>query len=840
MLKRHVKRTKIFFSALVILIIAILSLGSFMVSNIIFSTSIKQDSRQNKNLSIALDDILQAHVLGVNDYNIASKIGVPILIYHGIVDEIDQSDNANITTENFKKQISALKENGYSSITTRELLSFYNGESGLPKKPVLITFDDGRKDSVLNGNPILEEFGFKAVMFVVTEKQEIKDNFFLSWEELNMMQKSGRWDIQAHGYKYHDFIPIDNKRNQGHFASNKMWLEKEDRLETNDEYEKRLFNDLNKVKNDLEKNINGAKITAFAFPFGDYGADSINIDKKYAIKTNTNIIKEIFQFSFGFNTNKIDFDFLFYKENAAPHLITRLTVGTDWDGIILAKTLKRHQTRSVPYSLEFFIVNDMDSWSIDWGNLSVGNNQLIILANKDETGGMTILNGGRFWKNYLAEANISIKSGRSGSLVGRYKNENNYVLCTIDGSGLFLKQLVDGKYTTLASKEYKKIDRHYKIGLNLIGNTASCAVDGIILGPVAIDKLLNQGSVGFKMWDIEKGMSEMHIENIDIKESYASIAYFGGIKNNENFNHFKEHKEYIDFLIPTWYRFTESGKVERTEWGKEKLLKMSEGSNVAIMPMLSNWNPSISGPDRKLLHSMLADETVKKKVVENILVIIEYNKFSGINVDFENVAAEDKDLFTDFFIELSNSLHNKNYIASIALSAKTENSKSSWAQGFDYKELGKYADLVVIMAYNNHNLNSQPGPIASSQWTSEVIEYAVSNIERQKIVLGIGYYGYDWLQKENIFKGYKQFPANLSFDVSQELIKSFEANNGSQDIDGYNFTYKDRDNKSHIVWVESLSSVGYKINLIKKYNFAGFSIWSLGREENSFWGLIEN
>jgi peptidoglycan/xylan/chitin deacetylase (PgdA/CDA1 family) len=252
---------------------------------------------------------------------LAQGVGIPILLYHALSSEASSSpSNLYLVSKDvFKKQLSALKEAGYISIGTQELYDYYYNNGVLPKKAFMITFDDGRKDSYEYSDEILQELGFKAVMCIIPLMQEKKYPLYLTWHTLNKMQRSDHWDIQAHGYLYHNLIPIDEKGTLGDFASNLMWLKKEERLENFDEYKQRLHDDLILQKEIIRKHIPDAKVLAFAFPFGDWGVASQNMDTKLSIAINYAEVNDVFPLSFG----DVTFTLEDYVRTTTPHLITR-------------------------------------------------------------------------------------------------------------------------------------------------------------------------------------------------------------------------------------------------------------------------------------------------------------------------------------------------------------------------------------------------------------------------------------------------------------------------------------------------------------------------------------
>ena len=92
---------------------------------------------------------------------------VPVLLYHGIIGP-DDSDGSNITIDNFIKQMTLLKENGYHTVSMEQYREFIMEGKTLPEKSFLLTFDDSRKDSYYPVQPILDMLDYRATMFTIT------------------------------------------------------------------------------------------------------------------------------------------------------------------------------------------------------------------------------------------------------------------------------------------------------------------------------------------------------------------------------------------------------------------------------------------------------------------------------------------------------------------------------------------------------------------------------------------------------------------------------------------------------------------------------------------------
>lgn len=121
--------------------------------------------------------------------------GVPVLNYHQIN---DRDHNAlTLSTPEFEAQMKYLAENGYHTITPEELADHLENGTALPEKPILLTFDDGYIDNYKNAYPILQKYGLKGSIYIITDYLDVYPNY-LTWAIAQEMQDSGAIDIECH------------------------------------------------------------------------------------------------------------------------------------------------------------------------------------------------------------------------------------------------------------------------------------------------------------------------------------------------------------------------------------------------------------------------------------------------------------------------------------------------------------------------------------------------------------------------------------------------------------------------------------------------------------------
>lgn len=127
---------------------------------------------------------------------------IPTLMYHKIKDQVENTEedqSMSVSTANFEAQLKALLEEGYTPINFKQLKDYLEGKAGLPKKPILITADDGYLCNYTKAYPILKKYNAQATFFVTSLYVGMtNENEHFSWEQAKEMEASGLIDIQSH------------------------------------------------------------------------------------------------------------------------------------------------------------------------------------------------------------------------------------------------------------------------------------------------------------------------------------------------------------------------------------------------------------------------------------------------------------------------------------------------------------------------------------------------------------------------------------------------------------------------------------------------------------------
>lgn len=132
---------------------------------------------------------------------------VPILMYHYLSTPPANADKVrldlSVSPENFEAQLKWLKENGYATIRLDDLYENLAHGAPIPKKAVILTFDDGYRDFYENAFPLLKKYGFSATVFVISDYINSGNAMYLTWPMVTEMSKAGI-SIESHSRTHLD------------------------------------------------------------------------------------------------------------------------------------------------------------------------------------------------------------------------------------------------------------------------------------------------------------------------------------------------------------------------------------------------------------------------------------------------------------------------------------------------------------------------------------------------------------------------------------------------------------------------------------------------------------
>jgi spore germination protein len=292
--------------------------------------------------------------------------------------------------------------------------------------------------------------------------------------------------------------------------------------------------------------------------------------------------------------------------------------------------------------------------------------------------------------------------------------------------------------------------------------------------------------------------------------------------------------QHLTYLVPFGYRIRRDGTLEAP--ADTGLLQAAEAERVVPIMGITNFSATEAGSS--LAHAVLSSPDIQSTLLTNVINTMRAKGYRGLNIDFENVLPGDRELYNQFLRRAVDRLHAENYFVSSSLAPKTSGTqKGLLYEAHDYPAHGEILDFVVLMTYEWGYRFGPPQAISPINQIRAVLDYAVTVIPRNKIMMGFQIYARDWLLPH--VKG--QEAETFS---PQEAIRRATQHGAvihyDQRAQSPFYRYTDAQGREHEVWFEDARSAQAKFNLIKQYNLRGVSYWVLGYPYPQNWVLLED
>lgn len=213
----------------------------------------------------------------------------------------------------------------------------------------------------------------------------------------------------------------------------------------------------------------------------------------------------------------------------------------------------------------------------------------------------------------------------------------------------------------------------------------------------------------------------------------------------------------------------------------------------------------------------------RQRIIDGIVERCE--PFDGLQIDFEAINKKDRANFLKFLVAVKKALPEDKLFSVAVMARWADHKKKNPQDAFDYPFIGKVADRVIIMAYDEHYRGGSAGPIASLPWCKEIYDYAIQCIPGEKLIMGIPLYGRSW-QKEKTAKAMRNPEIWTDLRVRGAQLESTPEEGGS-----YSYTT----NVTINVHFESLPSLNAKMDLYSTRPTQGIAFWRISQEPRGFW-----
>lgn len=321
------------------------------------------------------------------------------------------------------------------------------------------------------------------------------------------------------------------------------------------------------------------------------------------------------------------------------------------------------------------------------------------------------------------------------------------------------------------------------------------------------------------------------------------INYTGGNKKNISLNGYayanvdveilKKSLPYLTYLSIFSYEIRADGTIKKID--DTKLIQLAYEYRVAPLLVITNIDAN-GGFSSGIASSILNSEQFSNKLIQDLFDIVVKKGYYGIDVDFEYIYEADKVAYVNFLAKLKNLFSTKNLIVTSAVAPKLSSTQSGTLySGHDYKTIGSAIDLVTLMTYEWGNTYSDPMPVAPINQVGKVIDYGITEIPRNKILMGVPNYGYAFYFPTN-----KNQPAStISNSFALERAINVGATIFFDELTKTPYySYYEPSGQKRVVFFEDARSLEAKINLVINKNIEGISLWTIMRYFQPIYTLL--
>ena len=293
--------------------------------------------------------------------------------------------------------------------------------------------------------------------------------------------------------------------------------------------------------------------------------------------------------------------------------------------------------------------------------------------------------------------------------------------------------------------------------------------------------------------------------------------------------------EGVNVVSPSFFYLDKNGRFrENIGYEGEAYINWAHDNGYKVWPMFSN--AEAASQSLSVTSNIMNSYERRQALIENIVDACVRYKLDGINVDFENMKQEDKDMYSRFIIELTPRLKEIGLVTSVDVTAP--DGGETWSMCFDRHVIGDVADYIVFMAYDQYGVSStKAGTTAGYDWVKLSLNkfLQTEEIKSEKIILAVPFYTRVW----TINVSGKVTSKTVDMKNMDNVIPDGTEKQWNDDLKQNYVEYMEGNNKKQI-WIEDLDSLKAKISLITENNLAGIGSWQKGMERDEVWKLIKD
>ena len=446
----------------------------------------------------------------------------------------------------------------------------------------------------------------------------------------------------------------------------------------------------------------------------------------------------------------------------------------------------------------------------------------------------------------LGNNEITINGSSQTILGSATKKDDTYYLPFSEMSEIYnieieyIKQ-TDRVIATSLDRKLEKADVSKNISVKWKAKTLSRTVDKLEIGDKVV--LISTNEDGWAKVRTENGIigfvKEKHLANIiTVREKLDNSTRLDG-KVSLVWDYYSEYVsapdrsgetiEGVNVVSPSFFILERLGKGainDNAKSGGERYVTWAKENGYKVWAMFSNDSMI------ETTHEILSDYKLRQTTIQNLLELAVKYEVDGINLDFENMYEEDKDLYTRFVIELYPRL--REYGMNLSVDVTAPDGSPTWSLCFDRYDISRNCDYLIFMAYDQYGVSSTTaGTTAGYDWVKLNLEKFLRDIESEKLILGIPFYTRTWKQEEN-----EDVPYVVDMNDIEDVLPENAEITWKDDV-RQNYTEYYKNGNYYKMWLEDEKSITEKLNLAVEKELAGVAFWEKDREEESIWKIVK-
>lgn len=297
---------------------------------------------------------------------------------------------------------------------------------------------------------------------------------------------------------------------------------------------------------------------------------------------------------------------------------------------------------------------------------------------------------------------------------------------------------------------------------------------------------------------------------------------------------------YLTYLSVFSYGIKENGDLIPPEYDDADVISISREYNTTPLMVLTSLSES-GNFSSALAQRVLSDRELQKIVINNTVNTVKERGYGGVDVDFEYISSDYADSYVNFISELKTALGG-DYPVFVSLAPKYEmNQRGLLYEGHDYSGLGEAADKVFVMTYEWGYTYGPPLPVSPINEVRRVLDYAITAIPRNKILMGVPNYGYDW--KLPYVRGESMAESISNVEAVRRASAVGAEIEYDETAESPYYNYYDRpesfgDAVEHEVWFQNGRSSESLLRLVSSYRLSGFGVWNIMNYFPALWLVL--